>query len=157
YTTWPGHEGRSGVLDAGGNKQVRVGEGIGSNYWDILPFGGEDALASIYVYDTLLDLAALEEQIARHPEWNIPGGADVFDPADLRQLAREMREYGQRRFWNSATGRFGTVDLDGQMHDYGFTFLNNEAIYYDFASPEQARSIRAWIDGERIVEGDTST
>jgi hypothetical protein len=43
------------------------------------------------------------------------------------------------------------------MHDYGFTFLNNEAIYYGFVGPEQAQSIRAWISGTRTVEGDTST
>jgi hypothetical protein len=42
------------------------------------------------------------------------------------------------------------------MHDYGWTFLNNEAIYHDFASPEQARSIRDWISGRRTVEGDAS-
>jgi hypothetical protein len=49
------------------------------------------------------------------------------------------------------------VDLDGAMHDYGWTFLNNEAVYYDFATPEQARSIRDWISGRRTVQGDTST
>jgi hypothetical protein len=43
------------------------------------------------------------------------------------------------------------------MHDYGFTFLNNEAIYYRFATPSQERSIRDWISGRRVVEGDTST
>jgi hypothetical protein len=43
------------------------------------------------------------------------------------------------------------------MHDYGFTFLNLEAIHFDFASPDQARSIVSWIDGERTVAGDTST
>src|SRR5207253_9157850 len=50
----------------------------------------------------------------------------------------------------------GTLDLDGNMHDYGFTFLNNEAIYYGFASESQAKSIRDWLSGKRVVEGDTS-
>jgi len=158
YTTWPGHEGRSGVRrSAGGTKEIVRGEGIGGNYWDLLPFGGEDALATIYYYDTLLELAALEEYIVAHPEWGIATGADAFDPADLRQHARAVRAYGTDRFWNPATGRFGTVDLDGVLHDYGWTFLNNEAVYYDFATPEQARSIRDWISGRRIVAGDTST
>ena len=139
YTTWPGHEGRSGVRYVDGKKVVVPGEGIGSNYWDILPFGGEDALATIYYYDTLLKLADLEEQIAAHPEWNVATGADAFDPADLRKHAQEVKDYGDKRFWNEKTGRFGTVDLDGQMHDYGFTFLNNEAVYYHFATPEQAQ------------------
>lgn len=156
YTTWPGHEGRSGVRYINGQKAILPGEGVGSNYWDLLPFGGEDALASIYLYDALGDLANLEEQIAANPQWNIAAGADAFDPTDLRQHAEEIRQYGRERFWNAQTGRFGTVDLDGNLYDYGFTFLNNEAVYYDFASPEQARAIHAWISGQRTVAEDTS-
>ena len=157
YTTWPGHEGRSGVRLVDGKKTVLPGEGIGSNYWDILPFGGEDALATIYYYDAVLDLAELEEQVAAHPQWNMAAGADAFDPADLRRHAAEVKDYGTKRFWNAATGRFGTVNLDGALHDYGFTFLNNEAVYCRFATPEQARSIHAWLSGQRTVPGDTST
>lgn len=156
YTTWPGHEGRSGVRIVDGVKQIVVGEGIGSNYWDLLPFGGEDALGTIYYYDALLDLAELEEQILAHPQWCVVTGADALRADDLRQHAREVREYGSQRFWNTQTGRFGTVDLAGQMHDYGFTFLNNEAVYYGFATPEQSQSIHAWISGQRMVDGDTS-
>ncbi len=158
YTTWPGHEGRSGVRrSAEGKKQIVTGEGIGGNYWDLLPFGGEDALATIYYYDALRKLAALEESIAAHPDWGIAIGADAFDPNDLRTHAEAVRSYGSKRFWNPSTGRFGTVDLDGVMHDYGWTFLNNEAVYYDLAAPEQARSIRDWISGRRLVDSDTST
>jgi hypothetical protein len=156
YTTWPGHEGRSGVRYIDGKKAIVPGEGIGSNYWDLLPFGGEDALATVYYYDALGNLAELEAEIAAHPQWDVPRGADAFDPADLRRHAQEVKDYGTKRFWNAKTGRFGTVDLDGNMHDYGFTFLNNEAVYHNFATPEQARSIHAWIGGQRIVEGDTS-
>jgi hypothetical protein len=156
YTTWPGHEGRSGVRYVDGKKVIMPGEGIGSNYWDLLPFGGEDALATIYYYDALRDLAELEEQISVHPHWGVATGPEAFDREDLRRHAAEVKDYGTRRFWNEKTGRFGTVDLDGTLHDYGFTFLNNEAIYYNFATAEQARSIRAWLSGERIVEGDTS-
>jgi hypothetical protein len=157
YNTWPGHEGRTGVRWVNGKKQIIPGEGIGSNYWDLLPFGGEDALATIYYYDTLKDLADLETEIARHPDWNIAKSSDAFDPADLRKHAQEVKDFGQKRFWNKETARFGTVDLDGVMHDYGFTFLNLEAIHFDFASPDQARSIVSWIDGERTVAGDTSS
>ncbi|MHB0956559.1 MAG: glycosyl hydrolase family 65 protein [Pirellulaceae bacterium] len=156
YTTWPGHEGRSGVRYVNGTKQIVVGEGVGSNYWDLLPFGGEDALGTIYYYDALHDLAELEEQIVAHPEWCIATGADAFEGKDLRRHAQEVKEYGTERFWNPQTERFGTVDLEGHLHDYGFTFLNNEAVYYDFATPEQARSIHSWLAGERIVKEDTS-
>lgn len=156
YTTWPGHEGRSGVRWIDGKKQIVRGEGVGSNYWDLLPFGGEDALASVYYYDTLGDLAALEEAIARHPEWNV-ATANAYDPADLRQHAAEVRAYCGQRFWNPDTDRFGTVDLDGHLHDYGFTFLNNEAVVLGLATPDQARSIHKWLSGARSVAGDTST
>ena len=157
YTTWPGHEGRSGVRRAAdGHKQVIPGEGIGGNYWDLLPFGGEDALASIYYYDALLDLAELEAAIVAHPEWGVATGADAFDPTDLRQHADQVREYGTNRFWNPQTQRFGTVDLDGTLHDYGWTFLNNEAVDHGFATADQARLHRAWNNGSRVVSGDTS-
>lgn len=157
YITWPGHDGQSGVRYVDGKKQIVAGEGIGDNYWDILPFGGEDALTTIYYFDALKDLADLEELIEKHPEWNMPSGADAFNPAGLRQHAQDVRAYGQKRFWDEKTGRFGTVDLAGNMHDYGFTFLNNEAVYYGFASPVQARLIHEWISGQRTVAGDTST
>lgn len=157
YTTWRGHEGRSGVRRTpDGQKEIIRGEGIGSNYWDLLPFGGEDALATVYYYDALLDLADIEEQLGKHPQWCVAAGAESFDPGELRNHACEVKEYGSRRFWNAETGRFGTVDLGGTIHDYGFTFLNNEAVYYNFAEPEQARLIRDWISGRRLVEGDTS-
>ena len=155
YTTWPGHEGRSGVRWVDGKKEVLPGEGVGSNYWDLLPFGGEDALATIYYYDALGDLAELEEFAATQPAWNL--GKDAFSAADLREHRRAVRDYGTKRFWNERTGRFGTVDLEGNLHDFGFTFLNTEAVYHDFATPTQAASIHAWLSGARIVEGDTST
>ncbi len=156
YTTWPGHEGRSGVRYVNGQKVIVPGEGIGSNYWDLLPFGGEDALATIYYFDALRDLAELEELIAVHPEWNVSHDAAAFDPADLRRHAEQVRDYGRQRFWNEQTGRFGTIDLDGNLHDYGFTFLNNEAVYYGFATPQQEQAIHAWLSGQRLVAGDTS-
>ena len=158
YTTWPGHEGRSGVrLTADGHKTIVRGEGIGGNYWDLLPFGGEDALATIYYYDALRDMSELEEAIRQHPQWCVATGAEAFDSADLTRHALEVKEYGTHRFWNDQTERFGTRDLDGVLHDYGFTFLNNEAVYYGFATPAQARTIRDWISGRRIVPGDTAT
>lgn len=156
FTTWPGHEGRSGVRVVDGKKTIVPGEGIGSNYWDLLPFGGEDALATIYYYDALLNLAELEAQISGNPQWCVATGADAFDPTDLRFHAQQVRDYGTKRFWNEKTARFGTVDLEGNMHDYGFTFLNNEAVYYGFSKPWQAQSIHAWLAGKRVVQGDTS-
>ena len=129
-----------------------VGQGIGSNYWDLLPFGGEDALATVYYYDTLRKLAELESLVAAHPDWKV-ASAGAFNPQELLRFAEEVRKHFQERFWNPTTGRFGTIDLDGNLHDYGFTFLNNEAVVFGLASPEQARSICDWIGGRRTVAG----
>lgn len=158
-TPWIGHDGRSGhSLDAAGRKSLRPGVGVGNNYWDLLPFGGEDALASIYYFDAIRRMAALERQIERHPEWNLPRGPLALQPSELITLADEMRDLGNERFWVSSTGRFaGWRSSEGLAPDYGFTFVNNEAIYFGYAGETQARSIRDWIDGRRTVAGDTST
>lgn len=156
-TSWIGHDGRSGfdILPDGTKKQVK-GRGIGNAYFDLLPFGGKDALATIYAYDSIKCMASLEEQIAAHPEWNIAAGPLAFDPAKLTALAGEMKAAGEQ-FWNPETGRFvSAIDVNGLSYDYGFTFVSLEAIHYGFATDEQARDIMDWITGERIVDGDTS-
>ncbi len=159
FTPWIGHEGRSGhSVEPGGKRSLKAGVGVGNNYWDLLPFGGEDALASIYYFDAIRRMAALERQVARHPEWNLPQGPLAFEPGELLELAQSLQRRGNERFWDKSTGRFvGWRDVDGRAYDYGFTFVNNEAIYYGFASEEHALAIRDWIDGRRTVAGDTST
>jgi len=159
HTTWVGHDGRSGlVLNPDGTKTLRYGHGIGNNYWDLIPFGAKDCYATIRYYGAVMTLAALEEEIKRHPEWNIPEGALSFEPEYLRRHAEAVKITGNEVFWNTKTGRFvACIDEDGVTHDYGYTFLNLEAIYYDFATEDQARVILNWVDGTRVVEGDTST
>jgi uncharacterized lipoprotein YddW (UPF0748 family) len=158
YTDWVGHDGRSGLeRSADGTKTIHTGQGIGNNYWDILPFGGLDAYATIQYYDAVRVLATVEREIRAHPEWQIPGGVLSFEPAMLESHAAEVKSEGNRLFWNPDTQRFNAcVDADGKTHDYGFTFLNLEAIYYDFATAEHARAILGWINGDRTVAGDTS-
>ncbi len=92
-----------------------------------------------------------------HPEWQIPGGVLSFEPGMLESHAAEVKAEGNRLFWNPDTQRFNAcVDADGKTHDYGFTFLNLESIYYDFATTEHARAILSWINGDRTVAGDTA-
>jgi len=157
-TPWVGHEGRSGVVqETEGKKTILPGEGIGNNYWDLLPFGYKDAYATIQHYDAALRLAELERAVRDHPEWDIPRGVLAFDPDELETHAAQVKKTGNKLFWNKTTGRFvAAVDKDGATYDYGFTFLNLEAIYYGFATDAHAKSIVAWINGDRTVAGDTS-
>ncbi|HMO63810.1 MAG TPA: glycosyl hydrolase family 65 protein, partial [Verrucomicrobiota bacterium] len=157
-TPWVGHDGRSGHDLASGQRRLRHGQGIGDNYWDLMPFGGEDALATIYYHDALRRMARLERAVRAHPEWNLPAGPLAADPEEWETLAARLRGRGGAHFWNAAAGRFGACrDFDGVLHDYGYSFLNNEAVYFGFATDAQARSIRDWLDGRRTVPGDTST
>jgi len=158
FNTWVGHDGRSGLkIGPDGKKEILYGRGIGDNYWDILPFGYKDAYATILYYEALKCMASIEQDIRAHPEWNVPVGALAFDPDVLLKHAADVKAEGNKLFWNAKTGRFvPNVDADGEIHDYGLTSLNMEAVYYDFAAPEHAKSIVSWLCGDRIVEGDTS-
>jgi hypothetical protein len=153
---WVGHCGRSGFeMDAAGKKHISHGRGIGNNYWDLLPFGHKDFLATLYMFESLKRAAQLELAIAKNPDWNIP--APEMKPERLLSLSKLLQTRGGNMFWNGKTGRFvACIDIDGKAHDYGFTFLNLEAIYYGFATDTQAKAILSWIDGKRVVDGDTS-
>ena len=157
-TPYVGHCGRSGLkVEADDKRTLLHGRGIGNNYWDLLPMGKQDAYATIRYYAALNAMAALERDIKAHPEWNIPDSPLRQIPEDLAGQAAEVKRHAGQLFWNEQTGRFVCgIDVEGQSHDYGFTFLNCEAIHYGFATRSQAERIMAWISGERSVEGDTS-
>ncbi len=156
-TPWIGHDGRSGLeYTAAGKKIVHKGVGIGGNYWDLLPFGGDDALATIYLYSALERMAQIEEFVAAEklmPDTNPAAGLDA---QSLRELAEAVRKKFQETFWNPKTRRFAPKDDQGRFRDFGFTFLNNEAIFYGLAIREQAEDILSWQSGGRTVDGDTS-
>jgi hypothetical protein len=155
---WVGHDGRSGIaFDADGRRTMRPGHGVGNNYWDLLPFGAHDALATIHLHDAIRALADLERLVAAHPAWGVPADVPPFDPAALDGVAAAMRADFRTRFWNAATGRFvGWIDADGRPVDFGFTFVNLEAVAAGLADDGQAAGILDWVDGHRDVAGDTS-
>jgi len=156
--SWVGHDGRTGLArDAAGARVLRPGLGVGNNYWDLLPFGGHDAYATMQMYVALRRMAALERDLAAHPEWGIEPAGGALAAGGLDVLADEVREDFRTRFWNAETGRFiGWIDLDGGRHDFGFTFLNTEAIHHGLATLAQEKAVFDWLDGRRVVAGDTS-
>ena len=75
----------------------------------------------------------------------------------MRQRADAASQAFNETFWLEPQGRFaGWIDADGQACDYGFTFVNLEAIHYGVAASEHVQRILSWLDGERLVDGDTS-
>lgn len=156
---WVGHDGRPGwSVTAEGKKVVHGGRGIGSNYWDLLPFGWDDMYATSQYYASLLVMADVEQAILDNPGWTVPGGACALEPSELRNHAADVKAEANRKFWDKSKGRFiACIDSEGARHDYGFTFLNLDAIWYGIASDSHARAILDWLSGKRIVKGDTST
>lgn len=156
--TWPGHDGLPGFAkDPNGTVVINSGHGIGNNYWDLMPFGWDDLYATNQYYAATLAMADLEEAIENNPGWDIPGGALKMDPHELRRHAGKVKAEANMLFWNDETGRFiACIDKKGKRHDYGYTFLNLDAIWYGLASDEHAHMIMDWLSGKRIIEGDTS-
>jgi len=155
---WPGHDGIAGYTkDKDGKRTIHGGHGIGNNYWDLMPFGHDDLYATNQYYAATTAMAGLEEAIERHPEWSMPGGALRQEPAFLRSHAEKVKATANELFWNGKTGRFiASIDKNGKRYDYGYTFLNLDAIWYDLADDSRSKDIMDWIAGKRIVKGDTS-
>lgn len=156
---WPGHDGIAGFkINSDGTKTHNPGHGIGNKYWDLMPFGWDDFYATYQYYAATVAMAEIEEQIQKNPQWNIPAGALAIDPLALRVHAKAIKAKANELFWNDTTGRYiACIDQEGVPHDYGYTFLNLEAIWYGIVPADRARTIMDWISGKRIVEGDTST
>ena len=118
----------------------------GDNYWDILPFGHLDALANAAFYASLPAMAEMEARL---------GGLPLVDYAALQRTTH--RRYDEM-FWDEAKGRYiGCVDMDGNRHDYGFTFVNLEALYYGLGDKHKARRIYHWMETEPTSSGKADT
>lgn len=133
------------VIDNGENDGTRHGEP--SNYWDNLRMGYVEPYTNVYYYGAVRAMADLY--------W-LRG--DDERAAHYDRLAHTVREQYQRTFFDRKAGRFvSTIDVNGEVRDFGLTFLNTEAIAYGLATDQQAEQILSWLDGTRTVHGDRST
>ncbi len=131
-------------------------KGVGNNYWDILPFGHLDAYANIVWYASLEAMAEIEDALDR------TGGVRTRAPrrpsAFYRDLRNQVGAAYNAAFWDEAKGRYiGCIDVDGKRHDYGFTFVNLEAMAAGLASEAQTRRIHRWMETEPTSSGKADT
>ena len=155
-----------------------------NGFWDVLPSGHKNAEANYYFYMSLKSLIKLEEFI-RDAGVTVTDQALVVAPnvaqgetlayaetaESLKDLAETVRtnickDVKDGGFWNPATGRFvwAVYDADnpqtgtkkGDPMDYGYTEVNFRMIQEGIATESQAKSIMAWINGERTIAGDDS-
>lgn len=141
----PGHEGKDKC--------------IGSNYWDISPFGWKDAFTNAYYYPCLEAMAQLEEACIRYQTLGSLGEKEMGGneneeiaiaprtPYYYRRLAEIVRKSYNETFWLDDKGRYsGCVDIDGVTHDYGFTYVNLTAMAHGLADPDRVRRIYEWME-----------
>lgn len=144
-----GHDGRPSAFGQD------WGRGIGSNYYDLLPFGHRDAYGTAYYLGAVKAMAAIEAHVAERGGLGLP--APQRSAEALTNLATGITEAVNAYFWSAANGRFvGAVDTTDTPHDFGFTQVNIEGMFYGFGNPGQRDSIFGWLDGTRTVSGDTS-
>lgn len=144
-------DGESGLIKTVSKDVNGRHRGVGNNYWDILPFGHLDAYANAVFYASLEAMAQLEEMFDENASAEQKESLNAKVSGDSPEKYRALRkttfaEYA-KLFWDDEAGRFiGCVDIDGNRHDYGFTFLNLETMYYGLASPEQVKRIYDWME-----------
>ncbi len=126
-------------------------EDLSNNYWDILPFGHLDAFANAVFYGSLEAMAQIEEALAN-------AECGMRNAEYYRKLGHKSHESYDVTFWDEKAGRYvGCVDIDGVAHDYGFTFVNLEALYYGLGDAEKARRIYKWMETEPTSSGEADT
>ncbi len=139
--------GRSGLMTIFDPRNDGTVRGLASNYWDSLNFFGyNSAYENILFYRSVLAMADIESFL---------GNASEADRYIL--IAENIKTVFNNYFWSEKNGRYITsVNVKGDVLDFGLTFVNFMAVSAGLASEEQAKLIYEWIDGKRIVESDTS-
>ncbi len=138
--------GQRGVLTIRDPQHDGTVKGQSGNYWDGWRFGYQSAYENTLYYESLRWMSRLESSLGNHQQ------ASAY--AALRDVVK--KRYNEL-FWDDTKGRYiGAIDAEGNRHDYGFTFVNLEAIASGIALPKRAEKVLQWLDGERIVDSDTS-
>lgn len=139
--------GESGLMTIYDPRNDGTVYGVSSNYWDSLNFFGyNSAYENVLFYQAVLAMADIENYLGNAENAN-------YYLSTAEKIQTKFNEY----FWDEAKGRYITsVNVKGDVLDFGVTFVNFMAVSAGLASKEQAVSIYDWVDGKRIIETDTS-
>jgi len=140
-------KGKDGLLIITDSKHDGTTKGHASNYWDVhRAFGYKSTYENILFYASLLSMSDIE---------TLRG--DNESAEYYVSLAAQVRENFNNYFWDDEKGRYITsININGERLDWGITFVNFMAAAYGLATPDRAEKIYEWLDGKRIIEGDTS-
>lgn len=140
-------DGKTGIMTIYDPENDGTQNGNASNYWDThRAFGYKSAYENALFYGSLIAMADIEVYCG-----------NTEQAAYYLELAEKVKEEYNKLFWDEEKGRYITsVNIRGDRLDFGMTMVNFYAAAYGLASEEQAQLIYDWLDGKRIIEGDTS-
>lgn len=118
---------------------------IGSNYWDITPYGYKSAYDNIYCYLALMRMAELEQMLGNQAR-----------ATELSNYANDLKIGYNNAFW-TGSHYIQTIDVNGTSHDYGCVYLNLEAINYGLADSAQATTIMNYLSNTKTSSGKADT
>ena len=180
-------KGKQGMLDISylqGHDGIpnKVGHGISDCYYDITPSPAINFWSNVNFYGALKAVIGVEKMAAaygitdttaniRHPYSMEDRVQWTYSVSDLETILSNLKaniekpyvegdyDWSEKGgFWDAKTGRFiQGITAEGNKLDYGYLHYNLEAISYGIGTDAQVKSIMDWINGDRIVEGDTST
>ncbi len=103
-----------------------------ANWWDCINFGYEDAYSNAIAYRALRGIARMT-QIADRPQ----------EAKRFEEAAKRLKASYYSTFYNPKTAMLaGWKSRDGQLHDYGFVFIQGMAITYGLVDDmEKARAL----------------
>lgn len=102
-----------------------------ANWWDTINFGHEDAYSNALIYHAARRFAALARSLGKEA-----------DAADFEARADRLRASYAPGFLNPETGLIaGWRSADGQLHDYGFTFVSGAAVTFGLLHGAQANAV----------------
>ena len=124
--------GESGLMTIYDPRNDGTVRGMASNYWDSLNFFGyNSAYENILFYQAILAMGDIEAFIGNTSE------AERY-----AALAEKVKAKFNSYFWDNSKGRYITsVNVKGDVLDFGVTFVNFMAVSAGLASQEQAQQI----------------
>lgn len=174
--------GESGLVDLsnfvghnGGVIADGVSQTIASSYWDVLSLSPKSLYAQVLYYQTLQNLAYLENAaqaegiVLENPTIKLNDGGQIayeFDEKYLQTLAKKVAHEVQKPvdtvnktgFFDVGKGRFiEGFNMHGNVVDYGSTIFNNMVVAAGMATKAQAEKVVSWISGDRTIEGEDAT
>ena len=142
-------KGNTGVLVIGDPRnQALAGAGtsVASNYWDAMTaFGYISSYENILYYGSLLSYADILDYYGE-------------DSSYYRTLAETVKTKFNDTFWDRTKKRYITsINSQGVKLDFGVTYTNFMAIAFGLSDDIKTEAVYSWVDGDRIIAGDTST